>query len=106
MNTGTSRAAQIGRGVLLLTAGLPAPPAARAPWTSQTDNWAMVFLACSAILALVSCYFVGGAWLEWRGGRREFVRRGNPQAWARSFLLAAMAACILYLLGSTHRPLA
>jgi CubicO group peptidase (beta-lactamase class C family) len=106
MNTGTSRAAQIARGVLLRAAGLTAPPPARAPWTSQTDNWAMVFTGGSAVLAIVTWYYVGGAWLQWRAGRRRFVGRGNPQAWVRSILLAAMAVCILYLLGSTHRPLA
>ncbi len=106
MNTGTSRAAVIARGVLLRAAGLPAPSAARAPWTSQTDNWAMCFIAGSVVLAVLLFVYLGRAWMEWRQGKRRIARRQDRQTWVRCILLAAMAATIVWLLAATHRPLA
>ena len=106
MNTGTSRAAVIARGVLLRAAGLPAPPAAQAPWTSQTDNWAMCFVAGSIVLAVLLLFYLGRASREWRAGKRRVAGRQERQPWVRSFLLAAMAATIVWLLAATNRPLA
>jgi CubicO group peptidase (beta-lactamase class C family) len=104
INAGVTRAGPIARGLLARLAGLPAPPPQRASFTSHVDNWAMLITAAGAVLAAITFFTCLRACRDWRTGRRRVQWNTARLHRARSLLLAAMAAFLVYLLLVVLRP--
>jgi CubicO group peptidase (beta-lactamase class C family) len=104
IDAGDTRAGPIARALLARLAGLPAPPPARASFSSHVDNWAMLLTGASALLAALTAFTALRAGRQWRTGRRVFQWRTSRLLQARSLLLAAMAAFLVWLLFFVVRP--
>ncbi len=98
INAGAHRAGDIARNVLARAAGLPAPEARAAHWSSHPDNWAICFTIAAVLLLLSLTAQLHRARRELRSGRRKF--RWNRSAWevGRLLVLVAMAGYLVYLL--------
>jgi CubicO group peptidase (beta-lactamase class C family) len=98
LNIGAHRALEIARGVLALTAGLPAPPPRRASVLSDTDAWAILFAISGTLMTVAAAVLAWRARAAWRCGKRRWLVQ--PARAFRAVLLLAMAAYLLFALAN------
>jgi len=102
INGGTNRAGPIARGVLRQLAGLPAPVPRTMRRVDNPDFWAMCFAAAAGVILVGVVAYGMRVRRQFVRGEHCFVRSG--WAVARAVVLAAMAGCLVFLLGSDVTP--